>query len=579
MGARGLLRDIRSRLTSVLPASVRQNLVVKVVLVLVVVIVLIGLVGGVFYSSIDDELDRQIDQQVRSTTALHASVYADWFDNRRSRLSEVVRIGTLARGDTGEISTLLAEESIRSDEIRNYHYVSTETGEILASSNPEAIGTSVLTNGFDRDILQQHTFVLSSQYRSQDGTATIALGRASPFSNVNRVLIAEIAVGEAGPAIQQTIPDSSTSVLSRSGETLIGPGVDADVPELDGVTVTRNESHILAFHRLEPDSDLVVVTQSPKTSAFAVRDAVLRSFLTTLLLTFIILVGVSLAGGRSVVTDLLHLVDRARRIGDGELDVNLETAREDEIGELYAEFDSMRDQLKSRIRTAEQSREQTEHLNEQLQVLDRLLRHNLKNDLNTILLNAEMIQEGCEDPYDGYATEIVEKGNQLLTKAEKQREITQVLSPQTERKPRDIVPGIERVIQELSEAYPGVTLALDAPPSVSAPVTNQFQEAVFELVENAIVHNDREDPRITVTISSNADTTTVRVEDNGPGIPVAEQQILTGTQPIDPLNHGSGVGLWLVFWVVRRSNGRVDVTENTPHGSVITLELPAEPGG
>jgi len=41
----------------------------------------------------------------------------------------------------------------------------------------------------------------------------------------------------------------------------------------------------------------------------------------------------------------------------------------------------------------------------------------------------------------------------------------------------------------------------------------------------------------------------VRVGDNGSGIPEHERRTLAGADET-PLRHGSGVGLWLVYWLV-----------------------------
>ena len=66
---------------------------------------------------------------------------------------------------------------------------------------------------------------------------------------------------------------------------------------------------------------------------------------------------------------------------------------------------------------------------------------------------------------------------------------------------------------------------------------------------------------------------TVAVRDDGPGLPVAEQRILEGKEET-PLEHGLGVGLWLVTWLVTSIGGEVDYEENDPRGSVVRLTFP-----
>ncbi|WP_143414728.1 ATP-binding protein, partial [Halorubrum sp. SD683] len=43
---------------------------------------------------------------------------------------------------------------------------------------------------------------------------------------------------------------------------------------------------------------------------------------------------------------------------------------------------------------------------------------------------------------------------------------------------------------------------------------------------------------------------------------------------VDALYHGSGLGLWLVYWVVRQSGGSAAVASAEPRGTAITLTLP-----
>ncbi|WP_330995642.1 ATP-binding protein [Halobacterium salinarum] len=68
------------------------------------------------------------------------------------------------------------------------------------------------------------------------------------------------------------------------------------------------------------------------------------------------------------------------------------------------------------------------------------------------------------------------------------------------------------------------------------------------------------------------------VKDDGPGIPQTEQQVITSGVET-PLKHGSGLGLWIVSWLVTRSNGPLSFNENTPQGSIVTIHLPAAQSG
>ncbi|MBS3761199.1 ATP-binding protein [Halodesulfurarchaeum sp.] len=63
-------------------------------------------------------------------------------------------------------------------------------------------------------------------------------------------------------------------------------------------------------------------------------------------------------------------------------------------------------------------------------------------------------------------------------------------------------------------------------------------------------------------------------KNDGPGLPKMERNVLTGQDEITPLYHGSGLGLWLVNLVVRRSDGQITVLEPAAGGTRVTIELP-----
>ncbi|PSQ47632.1 hypothetical protein BRD19_09035 [Halobacteriales archaeon SW_7_65_23] len=80
---------------------------------------------------------------------------------------------------------------------------------------------------------------------------------------------------------------------------------------------------------------------------------------------------------------------------------------------------------------------------------------------------------------------------------------------------------------------------------------------------------------MTVTVEAVPNAAEVRIADDGPGLDEAEREVLaTGTET--PLIHGSGLGLWLVYWIVSRHDGDIE-TETTSDGTTMTLSVPRSP--
>ena len=225
-----------------------------------------------------------------------------------------------------------------------------------------------------------------------------------------------------------------------------------------------------------------------------------------------------------------------------------------------------RKQLEERLRDSIQ----------QLRVIDRVLRHNLRNDMNVIEGFAQIVEEESTGETAAYATRIRETSEKLRVLTDKERKITKFLSDQPSTEPVDLAETVEAVVAAVNDRHSNADVTTRRPESgtSTARATPSIGQAVEELVENAVVHSDRERPSVDVRIERDDDAARVVVADDGPGIPEMERAVLTGETEIEPLYHGSGLGLWLVNLVVSQSDGTLTFDENEPRGSVVVIELP-----
>jgi PAS domain S-box-containing protein len=214
----------------------------------------------------------------------------------------------------------------------------------------------------------------------------------------------------------------------------------------------------------------------------------------------------------------------------------------------------------------------------QLRVIDRVLRHNLHNDMNVVLGNAELIRDEAGGDVAEQADRIVATGEKLLQTVDKERDITEHLANPPEREPVDVVHVVETTIEGIRDRYPAADVDVDVPDEAVAHATAGLARVLEELLENAVVHSDRDEPSIEVTVVAHDDRVELRVADDGPGIPEMERTILAGEEEIEPLYHGSGLGLWLVYLLVRQSGGTISFEENDPRGSVVVVELSKRDG-
>jgi signal transduction histidine kinase len=101
-----------------------------------------------------------------------------------------------------------------------------------------------------------------------------------------------------------------------------------------------------------------------------------------------------------------------------------------------------------------------------------------------------------------------------------------------------------------------------------------LQSVFRNLVKNAIEHNDKTVPEVTVSVSERDDTVLARVADNGPGIPDEQRSEIFGKGEKGLESDGTGIGLYLVSTLVDQYGGDVWIEDNEPEGTVFTVELP-----
>ena len=213
------------------------------------------------------------------------------------------------------------------------------------------------------------------------------------------------------------------------------------------------------------------------------------------------------------------------------------------------------------------------HRQRQLRVVDRILRHNIRNDVSVISGYASYLDEtGCAAESDAIDS-IVQRSQQLLSTAEKGHVVVDVLSDAREPDTFDVVPDVERTIERLRAAHDAVESETALPETSTVTALREIDLALRELLENSVVHHEGR-PSVDVAVVSTDDTVEIRITDDGPGIPEREYEILSGTADVDPLSHGSGMGLWLVHWIVRLSGGDISF-ESSADGSTVVIVLPA----
>jgi len=212
---------------------------------------------------------------------------------------------------------------------------------------------------------------------------------------------------------------------------------------------------------------------------------------------------------------------------------------------------------------------------QQLQVLYRVLRHNLRNGLNVIEGYTGLLADSETGDYEFALEEISQAVDDLLQISQQARRIERTFTEDSAvQKMRTLDAVVEGAVADASSPGDVVTTSI---PETSFTVEVEVGTAIQELIANGLQHNDAADSVVAVTVETTlqGDTPqgTVTIRDTGPGIPENERQVLREGEET-PLLHGDGLGLWLVNWVVTELGGTIDIQDADPHGSVVTITVP-----
>jgi PAS domain S-box-containing protein len=218
---------------------------------------------------------------------------------------------------------------------------------------------------------------------------------------------------------------------------------------------------------------------------------------------------------------------------------------------------------------------------QQLDVLNRVLRHNLRNALNVIDGNATMLENRLDEDNDELKRHVegIERRVSNLEELSEKAVTVRSLFDQGRSTTTacDVQALLARVAREFEDRHPEARVVVDAPEEslyVNADV--RLKMALSELVSNAVVHNDQSTPEVKLTTETvtrdGEQAVEVVITDNGPGIPEHERQAIeTGEET--PLQHGTGLGLWLVYWAMSLLGGDIRIDDADP-GTRIALRLP-----
>jgi two-component system, NtrC family, nitrogen regulation sensor histidine kinase NtrY len=214
----------------------------------------------------------------------------------------------------------------------------------------------------------------------------------------------------------------------------------------------------------------------------------------------------------------------------------------------------------------------------------RRIAHEIKNPLTPIRLAAERLLRKHRQG-DATLGAAVEQGGEIII-----REVVNLQGMVDEfsryarmPRPRPAPVDLSRLVGDTLNLYrnlkPGVEIEAEVDPQLPPAWLDgeQIRRALINLLDNA-VEATSPPGRVTVTARRGAQgdgRVEIQVADTGRGIAASAKEKLF-LPYYSTKGRGTGLGLAIVHRIVTDHHGTIRVGDNAPHGTVFTLELPAE---
>lgn len=221
--------------------------------------------------------------------------------------------------------------------------------------------------------------------------------------------------------------------------------------------------------------------------------------------------------------------------------------------------------------------EELKAANEELEALNRVVRHDIRNDMAVILGWAELLEEHVDEEGQAYLEKILRSGEHVVELTEIARDFVEALvSGETTTLRRMAVRStLETELATRREFYPHATFVIDGElPDVEVAANEMLASVFTNLLNNAVQHNHQPEPKVVVSASVEDDEVLVRIADDGPGIPDQLKARLFGKGEKGLESSGTGIGLYLVRTILEQFGGSVRVEDNEPTGAVFVVRLP-----
>lgn len=222
--------------------------------------------------------------------------------------------------------------------------------------------------------------------------------------------------------------------------------------------------------------------------------------------------------------------------------------------------------------------QQLRETSEELEILNRVVRHDIQNDMNVVAGHAQILEESIDDETASAHVEPIRRNSEhAIELTETVRDLLKSVTGDADLdlEAIDIRWTVEEEVKKARQTHDEATFSLDTTDEQVFVYANSMLSSVFKnLFSNAVRHSDVDEPQVTVAMAVEDDHVRVTVADDGPGVPDDQKETVFGRGEKGLDSPGTGIGLYLVDTLVSRYGGEVWIEDNEPRGAAFVVELP-----
>jgi len=403
------------------------------------------------------------------------------------------------------------------------------------------------------------------------------------------------------------IKNSSNSVESLIANNLNGQG--------DELFVAAKDKGYLDY----PGSGWFLITSQATERAFSPVLDLRNSFIVATILVLSVAIIAVFFVARTISKPITELKEAADKISKGELDLNIRTTTDDEIGDLALHLDEMRESIQTRDRNLRLQKEALEKTNKELTTKDEELKraydtlkasekakeefismvsHELKTPLVPIKIYSEMLLK--TDSLGALSAKQKKVMNTVMRSVEKLEALVgDVLDVykldmgklSLSKEDVDIAELINRTISDL------IPITLEKQIELKSDIRTAKKDVVFcdpkrieqvlwNLVKNSVDFVPEKGGRIVIRLEKEPNSNShiiFTVEDNGIGITTVERHNLfnkfyQADTSFSRKHGGTGLGLAISRGIVEAHGGKIWVDDNYTNGASFKFTIPSRQG-